>query len=57
VIDLCTGSTPKGRKVSIALEELALSYNIHPVELGKDQQFATEFLGISTNSPVGRPSC
>ena len=52
MIDLYTWSTPNGRKVSIALEELGLSYNVHPIDIGKDQQFTPEFLGISPNNKI-----
>ena len=44
MIDLYTWSTPNGRKVSIMLEECGLPYEVHAVDIGKDQQFAPEFL-------------
>jgi GSH-dependent disulfide-bond oxidoreductase len=28
-----TWSTPNGRKVSIMMEELALSYDVHPIDI------------------------
>ncbi|MED5366115.1 MAG: glutathione S-transferase, partial [Pseudomonadota bacterium] len=40
MIDLYTWTTPNGRKVSIALEEMGLDYNVHTVNIGKDEQFA-----------------
>jgi GST-like protein len=49
---LHTWTTPNGRKVPILLEELGLSYEIHFVNIGKDEQFEAEFLGISPNSKV-----
>lgn len=52
MIDLYTWSTPNGRKVSIALEELALPYNAIPVNIGKDEQFTAEFLTISPNNKI-----
>jgi GST-like protein len=52
MIDLYTWSTPNGRKVSIALEELGLPYTVHPVDIGKDQQFTPEFLRISPNNKI-----
>ena len=52
MIDLYTWSTPNGRKVSIALEELGLAYKVHPIDIGKDQQFTPEFLGISPNNKI-----
>ena len=51
-IDLYTWPTPNGRKVSIALEELGLDYVAHPVNIGKDEQFTTEFLAISPNNNI-----
>ena len=51
-IDLYTFATPNGRKVSIALEELGLPYNVHPVHIGRDEQFAPDFLRISPNNKI-----
>ena len=36
MIDLYTWPTPNGRKVSIALEEFALPYQVHAVDLQRD---------------------
>ena len=52
MIDLYTWPTPNGRKISIALEELGLAYRSHPVNIGKDEQFAPEFLKISPNNKI-----
>lgn len=52
MIDLYTWSTPNGRKISIALEEMALPYTVHPVNIGKDEQFAPEFLTFSPNNKI-----
>jgi GST-like protein len=52
VIDLYTWTTPNGRKVSIALEELGLPYTVHPVNISKDEQFAPEFLKIAPNNRI-----
>ena len=52
MIDLYTWGTPNGRKVSIALEELALPYEVHPVNIVKDEQFEPEFLKISPNNKI-----
>ena len=51
-IDLYTWPTPNGRKVSIALEEMGLDYNVHPINLGQDEQFAPSFLAISPNNKI-----
>ena len=52
MIDLYTWSTPNGRKVSIMLEECGLAYEVHPVDIGKDEQFRPEFLEISPNNKI-----
>jgi len=52
VIDLYTWTTPNGRKVSIALEELGLPYAAHAVDINKDEQFAPDFLKISPNNRI-----
>jgi GSH-dependent disulfide-bond oxidoreductase len=52
VIDLYTWTTPNGRKASIALEELGLPYTVHPIDIGKDEQFEPEFLKISPNNRI-----
>ena len=51
MIDLYTWTTPNGRKVSIALEELGLPYTAHAVNIGKDEQFSPEFLRLN---PYGK---
>jgi glutathione S-transferase len=52
VIDLYTWSTPNGRKVSIALEEMALPYTVHPVPLKTGAQKTPAFLAINPNGRV-----
>src|SRR6476661_1333503 len=52
MIDLYTWTTPNGRKISIALEEFGLRYTVHPVDIGKDEQFKPEFLKISPNNRI-----
>ena len=52
MIDLYTWTTPNGRKISIALEELGLPYTVHPVDIGNDEQFKPEFLKISPNNRI-----
>jgi GSH-dependent disulfide-bond oxidoreductase len=51
-IELYTWTTPNGRKVSIALEEMELAYTVHPINIGKDEQFAPAFLKISPNNKI-----
>ena len=49
-IDLYYWPTPNGWKVSIALEEMELPYQVHTVNIGKGEQFEPEFLKISPNN-------
>ena len=51
-IELWTWNTPNGRKISAALEEMALPYSVHPVNIGKGEQFQPEFLKISPNNRI-----
>ncbi len=51
-IELYTWPTPNGRKISIALEEMKLDYDVHAINIGKDEQFAPEFLEISPNNKI-----
>ena len=50
--ELYTWGTPNGRKVSIALEELALDYKVKAVNIIKDEQFSPHFLAISPNNKI-----
>jgi GST-like protein len=52
MMDLYTWPTPNGRKVSIALEEMALPYRCHGVNLQEQAQFEPEFLAISPNNKI-----
>lgn len=52
MIDLYTWTTPNGRKVSILLEELGVPYTAHAIDIGKDEQFAPDFLKISPNNKI-----
>ena len=51
-IQLHTWNTPNGRKISVALEEMGLPYSVHPVNIGKDEQFKPDFLKISPNNRI-----
>jgi len=50
VIDLYYWPTPNGWKVTIFLEETGTPYRVVPVNIGKGEQFAPEFLRISPNN-------
>jgi GST-like protein len=52
MIALYTWSTPNGRKVSILLEELGLAYRVHPVDIGKGEQFRPDYLKINPNGKI-----
>lgn len=52
MIDLYTWRTPNGRKVSIALEEMELPYEVHPINIAEGDQFDPEFLKISPNNKI-----
>lgn len=50
MIDLYYWTTPNGHKITLFLEEAGLPYRIHPVNIGKGEQFKPEFLAISPNN-------
>ena len=52
MIDLYTFTTPNGRKVSIMLEEIGLPYNVHVIDITKNDQFSPEFIAINPNSKI-----
>ena len=52
MLDLYTSATPNGQKISILLEELAVPYEVHPIDLGKNEQKSPEFLRINPNGRI-----
>ena len=52
MIDLYTWSTSNGRKASIMLEELGADYTVHPIHIGKGDQFTPEYLAINPNGKI-----
>jgi glutathione S-transferase/GST-like protein len=48
-IELWYWPTPNGWKVSIALEEMGLAYEVKPVNIGRGEQFTPEFQALSPN--------
>ena len=48
-IELWYWPTPNGWKVSIALEEMGLPYELRPVNIGRGEQFEPAFQAISPN--------
>ncbi|GAB6844790.1 GST-like protein [Methylorubrum rhodinum] len=51
-IEVHTWSTPNGWKIPIMLEECGLPYRIVPVNIGKGEQMAPDFLAISPNNKI-----
>ena len=52
MIDLHYWTTPNGHKITIFLEETGLPYNIIPVNIGKGEQFKSNFLAVSPNNRI-----
>ena len=52
MIELFTAATPNGHKVSIALEELGLPYQVRVLSFDKREQKAPEFLRINPNGRI-----
>ena len=52
MIDLYYWTTPNGHKITLFLEETGLEYRIHPVNIGKGEQFDPDFLRISPNNRI-----
>src|SRR5690242_18083471 len=52
MIDVYYWTTPNGHKVTIFLEEAGLEYKIIPVNIGKGEQFKTDFLTVAPNNRI-----
>ena len=52
MIDLYTAATPNGHKVSIALEELGLPYDMHVLAFDKAEQKSAAFVAINPNGRI-----
>ncbi|WP_459618652.1 glutathione binding-like protein [Bordetella sp. 2513F-2] len=52
MIDLYYWTTPNGHKITLFLEETGLPYTIHPVNIGKGEQFQPDFLRIAPNNRI-----
>jgi len=50
MIELYYWPTPNGHKITMFLEEVGLDYEIHPVNIGKGDQFEPDFLKIAPNN-------
>jgi GST-like protein len=51
-IDLYYWPTPNGWKISIALEEMGLPYQVHLIDITKGEQFAPDFLKVAPNNKM-----
>lgn len=52
MIKLHTVPTPNGHKISIALEELGVDYEVIPYDITKGDQFKPEFLALNPNNKL-----
>ncbi len=52
MLQLHTAATPNGRKVSIALEELGVPYEVHKLDLSAEEQLRPEFLRLNPNHKI-----
>ena len=51
-IEFHAWDTPNCRKISVALEEMGLAWQLKTVNIGQDEQFDPAFLAISPNNKV-----
>ena len=51
-IQLFAFDTPNGRKISVALEEMGLPYQVQVVNITQEDQFKPDFLRISPNNKI-----
>jgi GST-like protein len=52
MIELYTAATPNGHKVSIALEEMALPYTVHAIDLMRGEQKRPDYLKLNPNGRI-----
>jgi GST-like protein len=52
MIEVYSWPTPNGHKVHVMLEECGLPYKVVPVDIGRGEQFSSEFLAISPNNKI-----
>jgi GST-like protein len=52
MFDLYTAATPNGQKVSIALEELGLPYDVYALSFEQQEQKAGDYLKINPNGRI-----
>ena len=52
MIQLYTWGTPNGKKVSIMLEEIAMPYEVHAINIGQGDHLRPEYLAINPNNKI-----
>lgn len=52
MIEFYSWWTPNGWKIGMMLEECGLDYEVHPINIGKGDQFSDAFLSISPNNRI-----
>ena len=52
MIHLYAFDTPNGRKITVALEEMQIPYDVTIVDISKGEQFTESFLSISPNNKI-----
>jgi GST-like protein len=52
MIELFSANTPNGKKISIMLEEIGYEFKVTKVDIGKDEQFKSDFKKISPFSKI-----
>lgn len=52
MIDVHTAATPNGHKVTVALDEMEVDYNLIPISFAEKQQKTPEFLKLNPNGRI-----
>ena len=52
MIDLYYWTTPNGHKITLFLEETGMDFTLHPINIGRGNQFTDEFLKIAPNNKI-----
>ena len=52
MIELYFYPSPNGLKIAIMLEECGLPYEVHPVNIGRGEQFRPEYLALNPNNKI-----
>jgi GSH-dependent disulfide-bond oxidoreductase len=52
MIDLYYWPASDGHKISIAMEEMGLAYNLIPIDIGPGEQFQERFPAIRSNQGI-----